>query len=1409
MANNTIIKTTKIIYPQIYAYVLPNYPLNEGWIKIGYTERKNVDDRIREQTHTAGVEYQKLWYAPAKFFDQNEWFTDHQLHAYLQRFKNVERRKDTEWFYYDGTPDMAHDHFSDFRNKKFDQVGEQLNYRLRAEQQEAVERTLEYAKTHAGSEFLWNAKPRFGKTLTTYDFACKMNAQTVLIVTNRPAIANSWFDDFEKFIAWRNDYRFISTAETLKNRPVLTREEYLNSPRNEDGDLPGCIAFISLQDLKGSYCFGGYYPKLEWVKDLNWDLLVIDEAHEGVDTVKTDVAFNNIQRRFTLHLSGTPFKALANGRFSQEQIFNWTYADEQAAKVAWTPESEENNPYENLPQLNLFSYQMSQMITDRVNCGAEIEGETLDFAFDLNEFFATKENGRFLHEKEVEKWLDTLTRNEKYPFSTPELRAELKHTFWLLNRVDSAKALAKLLRNHPVFENYEIVLAAGDGKMENDPSTEATQKSLDKVRRAIREHEKTITLSVGQLTTGVTVPEWSAVLMLSNLGSPSLYMQAAFRAQNPWTYVENGENKRKQNAYVFDFAPERTLILYDEFANNLNQKTVSGGGTSEEREQNIRELLNFFPVIAEDAEGKMVELDVRKVLTIPRTIKAQEVVRRGFMSNLLFQNITGIFASTEAREILEQLNPVAQGKVTPTKTSEPIDTQNVQVDENANVVVSPEMVIAQTEAKFGPKVYADIVNTVMESDKKVADVFTNALSQTAGQLAKEYGVSNAQAEQIVKQSGQAIAREVEIAKMQAKIDQNVAEVEYKREVTEAQNNPKAIQEAKERFEATQKRIEESVQEKTQKVIENQLPKVTEEILQKSEEKKKNMVEDDIRARLRGFARTIPSFLMAYGQPTTTLANFDENIQDAVFQEVTGITLDQFRKLRDEYNFFEPVVFNESVQEFLHKKEQLANYFDETQTEDIFDYIPPQRTNQIFTPRAVVTLMLDRLEEENPGLFTDPTRTFADLYVKSGLYLTEIVKRLYVGLEPAIPDSDARLKHILETQIYGFAPSAIIYDIAKNFIFGNFANINHSHLYSRDLTETAKNGEDLEMNFDVVVGNPPYQDVSVGDSTSNDPIYNHFYDLAERLSPLYCLISPARFLCRAGATPRDWNEKMLGDEHLKVVFYEQNSANVFQNTDIKGGVVVLIRDRNKDFGKIGTFTTYAELNSILSKVSAMTSETLDTLITGRGVYHLTDLALQEYPQIIDIQSKGHSKDVGTGTFKILSDIIYFETKPNDNHEYVQILGLLNNQRVYRYVRRDFINSPYGFTSFKVVLPKSNGSGAIGEVLSTPLIGEPLIGEPLIGFTETFISIGAFDTELEAQNCLKYVKSKFARTMLGILKITQDNPREKWRLVPLQDFTPSSDIDWTASIPEIDRQLYAKYNLSAPEIAFIESKVRPME
>lgn len=294
------IKTTKVVYPQVYSYILPDESDNEGSQKIGYTERRDVDARIREQVNTAAKHhrYDKLWSAPAFYEHQPpQDFTDKTFHKFLVK-NGVENRQDLgkEWFFFNGTPEKSKQLFDTFRQQGFAALqigGQKIPYELRSEQQAAVDKAKEYFYSHENGEFLWNAKPRFGKTLASYDLAKRLDAKKVLIVTNRPAIANSWFDDFEMFI---DGYYFISDTASLSERRSLTREQY-NAIEGQDKSM---ITFLSLQDLKGSKFFGGSHDKLRWVADLEWDLLVIDEAHEGIDTGRTDAAFEIVKRKQTL-----------------------------------------------------------------------------------------------------------------------------------------------------------------------------------------------------------------------------------------------------------------------------------------------------------------------------------------------------------------------------------------------------------------------------------------------------------------------------------------------------------------------------------------------------------------------------------------------------------------------------------------------------------------------------------------------------------------------------------------------------------------------------------------------------------------------------------------------------------------------------------------------------------------------------------------------------------------------------------------------------------------------------------------------------------------------------------------------------------------------------------------------------
>jgi hypothetical protein len=824
---------------------------------------------------------------------------------------------------------------------------------------------------------------------------------------------------------------------------------------------------------------------------------------------------------------------LANDKFPEDAIYNWTYADEQKKKRDWDDSSEIENPYENLPRLCLYTYQMSDIVRNKVQQGIELaDNDVEEYAFDLNEFFKTNESGKFVHDEDVNKFLDALTTQEKFPFSTPELRAELKHTFWLLNRVSSAKALAKKLELHPVFKDYKIILAAGDGKLDDYDENE---KAFDRVTSAIKEYDKTITLSVGQLTTGVTIPEWTAVLMLSNMASPALYMQAAFRAQNPCLFHDaQGNSYRKKNAYVFDFDPARTLTIFEQFANDLIPETSGDKGDFDQRKQHVRELLNFFPVYGEDDQGSMIELDAENVLTIPRHIHAKEVVERGFMSNFLFANISGIFGAP--KEIIDIINGMqAIEEPAPLK---PVDVDedtagNLNLNDKGEVEIPKEQVIGTASELFGDKVYGDIddkladaveditKNVEMTKDpkkdelKELQEKFSKPVANTLMDSARQqYGrdlkksTQNQLEKKIQETTNTVVSREY--GDYSIRDHQLVKERDDR--IHDAQQSGASMQEIQKLDdEYTQKRLQgykDMVKNIQQKLHDDEtVKKAAETIVETVETEKlnnqKDSIEGSVRDHLRGFSRTIPAFLMAYGDENTTLANFDSLVPADVFWEVTvnpqsgeGVTLDQFRMLRDggdyyqkddngneirdeehkkhfDGHLFDEVVFNDAVVEFMKKRKELANYFDGTHKEDIFTYIPPQQTNQIFTPKKVVKEMVDRLDKENPGCFDDPNATFADLYMKSGMYITEIVTRLFQSkrMKALFPDDAERLNHIFAKQVYGCAPTEIIYRICLRYILG-FDDEIHIDKYNIKLCDTleyAKDGtidEAMEKLFDL-------------------------------------------------------------------------------------------------------------------------------------------------------------------------------------------------------------------------------------------------------------------------------------------------------------------------------------------------------
>lgn len=343
-----------------------------------------------------------------------------------------------------------------------------------------------------------------------------------------------------------------------------------------------------------------------------------------------------------------------------------------------------------------------------------------------------------------------------------------------------------------------------------------------------------------------------------------------------------------------------------------------------------------------------------------------------------------------------------------------------------------------------------------------------------------------------------------------------------------------------------------------------------------------------------------------------------------------------------------------------------------------------------------------------------------------------------------------------------------------------------------------------MKFDVIIGNPPYQEEVTGDNKFTPPVYNYFIEEAQKIGSVVELIHPARFLFNAGSTPKEWNNKMLNDEHLKILLYEQDSSILFGNSiDIKGGIVVSYRDSNKVFGAIKTFTSSPEQNSILHKVwkNEESTTSITSIIYIQNRFNLETL-FNDYPNVKDsIGSDGKDSRLEKNIF-VKVPIFTIERQHEDD---IKVLGILENSRVWRYIPIKYIDTNHeNLKKYKVMIPVATGRGVLGETLSTPVIGHPMVA-----FTRSFIGIGAFNNLLESENCLKYVKTKFCRVMLGVLKITQMNNKDVWQYVPLQDFTSNSDIDWRKSMAEIDEQLFEKYELDEQERNFIRTKIKEMK
>ncbi len=674
------------VNPTIYAYRLVGVPSHEGYLKIGYTDR-DAETRVREQLHTSGIAYRIVLEESAMRAD-GTCFLDHDIHAVLRRkgFPRLREENDkNEWFRCEVRDVIAA--INEVRDGIFSAENRTAIFRMRPEQESAVEKTMAFFAASKVSDpdrapkFLWNAKMRFGKTFAAYQLAKRMRLKRILVLTFKPAVESAWREDLVTHVDFEG-WQFVSNKDAYDNR-INIDEQYAAADKTRP-----IAVFGSFQDLLGTNEAGGIKAKNEFIHTTNWDLVIFDEYHFGAwrenakklfenpdeetesefDPEKykreeADNAYNEtflpITTNYYLFLSGTPFRALNSGEFIEDQIYNWTYSDEQNAKEKWTGR---DNPYLALPRMVMLTYRIPESIRQIATQGEYDE-------FDLNVFFSAKGKGkdaRFVYENEVQKWLDLIRgaylpsgvddlklgqdKRPPMPYSDVRLLNVLSHTLWFLPNVAACFAMANLLKQtqNTFYHDYTVNVCAGTGAGIGLDALRPVQASMRDPLTS-----KTITLSCGKLTTGVTVRPWTGIFMLRNLKSPETYFQAAFRVQSPWEITDdNGKTAiMKKECYVFDFALDRALRQVSDYSCRLNIDESNP-------EKKVADFIHFLPVLAYDG-STMKQVDAQDILDIAMAGTSATLLAKRWESALLVnvdnETLRRLLANKEALEALMRI----------------------------------------------------------------------------------------------------------------------------------------------------------------------------------------------------------------------------------------------------------------------------------------------------------------------------------------------------------------------------------------------------------------------------------------------------------------------------------------------------------------------------------------------------------------------------------------------------------------------------------------------------------------------------------------------------------------------------------------------------------------------------------
>ena len=1335
-------------YKLIYVFRI-NDTAHEGVLKIGeatihtkkeYTQLSNnctalnqaAKERINSYTNTAGIKYELLHteIAVKKYEEDGEVhikaFSDHDVHNVLSKSgiecKKINNTTGKEWFEVDlETAKNAIKAVKENRKAlSANQItGDKSPIIFRPEQEKAIRETIK--QFGVGSSMLWNAKMRFGKTLTALQVVKEMEFKKTIIITHRPVVDNGWYEDFNKIFYDRKDYHYSSNGYGEETNDLLKKNEKF-------------ICFYSMQDLRGSKRVGGNFDKNNEIFDTNWDLVVVDEAHEGTTTALGDRVIKEIVKQGNgydtkfLALSGTPFNILNE---YDKNIYTWDYVMEQKAKKEWDKINfGDSNPYESLPELKIYTYDLGKIINSKEY--VELE----DKAFNFREFFrvwkGNKEQDRkemppnvnigdFYHLQDVKSFLDLITKKDEstmYPYSTEENRELFKHSLWMVPGINEAKALSKLMKEHSVFgsNKFRIVNVAGAGDEE-----EESEEALRKVRKAIKEaaqnDDYTITISCGKLTTGVTIPEWTAVLMLSGSFSTSAaqYLQTIFRVQSP----ANINGKQKESCYVFDFAPDRTLKMV---ADAVKVSHKAGKGNDTDRKI-MGEFLNYCPVIS--VEGtQMKQYSTDYLLQQLKRAYADRAVRNGF----------------------------------------------------------------------------DDINLYNDELLKLDDLELQDFLKLKGII----GTTKAQAK----------TNEIDI-NSQGFTDEEYEELERIRKKPPRERTPQEIE------------FQKQLQEKR---------------------KQKN----DAISILRGVSIRIP--LLIYGadfkiDEDITIEKLVENVDDISWKEFMppNVTKELFRKFLKYYDKDVFIAAGKRIRNTVKSADELEPTERIKKITELFSYFKNPDKETVLTPWRVVNMHMsdciggyDFFDENHEEIVQEPRYVEQDRITKN-IFDKEETKILEInsktGLYPLYvtystyrrkcekyskKDLTMELKNKLwyETvtnNIFIICKTPMAKYITKRTLLGYKEGKINAHAFDDLINQISNKQENFvtrvkkcsfwgkegdKMKFNAIVGNPPYQEKisnKEANSSLGKQLFPNFIISAVNIEPDYIsMITPSRWFA-GDAQDKSFlklREFIKENNHIKKLYNYPNCNEVFNNVVIKGGVNYFLYDKEYK-GKVDFYTKSA--SKIKLQKRNLFEEGLDIIISNEEDYVIINKIINEKFESFTKITTGRNAFGIIGKEDVLNKITSMEAKKgfikvqckNEQIRWIERNKIVKNQELINY--------------YKVFISKSAGDPS----KDLKVIGKPYIGEPNTICTDSLIPVGKFKTLQEAENLQKYMKTKFLRYLVSILKVSQNVTQIVYKFVPMQDFTNNSDINWNCSVKEIDIQLYDKYKLTINESQYIDRKIKELE